>query len=676
MNDDDMDAVFRQEAAELIESLERGLLDLSLRPEDAGLINAVFRDLHTIKGSGAMFGFTDLAAFVHAFETAFDRVRSGRAAATPELIRIALRARDEIGALLEGAADPDGRRAAILADLELAVAGRAETAPTIPLADSQDDHPPTPVAEGPQARRLRFHLNGDALALGARPELILDELRELGAEGIRADLSRVPPLDALDPEACLLGWAMTFPQGVTRQQIDEVFLFHDAEVALDAAAPALPETERPCPLAPVVDEAVAAQAVLPPVPVREPDAPPSQAAPAQSETAGPTMRVAAERLDRLMERVGELVIAEARLSQLADTSRDPALLAAAEEIKRLASSLRDTTMQLRMVPLRSLVARFRRLMHGLSEKVGKPIDFRVKGEETELDKTVIEQLADPLVHILRNAVDHGLEAPDQRRAAGKPDEGRIELSAEYSGAEVLIRVRDDGRGLDADRIRAKGVAAGLIPADATLSEAAIFALVLEPGFSTAEQVTELSGRGVGMDVVRKTIETLRGTIEIRSKRGEGTSVILRLPLTLAIIEGLLVEVAGERFTIPLAAVQEIVELPPEKTEGAGGPEFLDIRSRLVPFLRLRQLFDSPGTAPDHQTVVVTRAGDSRTGIVVDRIIGTNQIVIKQMSRLHSGVRAISGATILGDGSVALILDVSHLAGVSRTHDDRPREAAA
>ena len=657
MMDDDMMTVFRQEATDLIESLERGLLDLADQPEDRDLVNAVFRDLHTIKGSGAMFGFTDMAAFVHVFESAFDLLRSGQAAVTPEIIRLSLSARDEIIGFLGGQPDPEGRREAILAALGAAVAGVGGAA-SAPAA-------PAEVALAPVGgQRLHFRLLGNALALGARPDLLLNELRELGATDIRADLSQVPALDALDPEICTIGWSMCLPAGTSRDAIDGIFLFNEADIRLDPI-------EAEAPAAPVV--VAEARPVSVPVPTAKK---PVEDAPVTADRGGATMRVAAERLDHLMDRVGELVIADARLLQLAQQSRDPALMAAAEEISRLAAGLRDTTMRIRMVPVRSMIGRFRRLIHGLSETVAKPVNFVVRGEDTELDKTVIEQLADPIVHMLRNSMDHGLETPAERQAAGKPAEGQVTLEAEYSGAEVVIRIGDDGRGLNRDRIRAKAVANGVISADALLTDAAMNALILEPGFSTAEAITELSGRGVGMDVVKKTIEGLRGSIEVDSVEGRGTTFTLRLPLTLAIIEGLLVEVAGERFSIPLAAVQEIVELPPDKLEADGGADFLDVRDRLVPLVRLRRMFGSQGEPDAYQTVVIVRAGDTRAGAVVDRIIGTNQIVIKQMSRLHAGVRAFSGATILGDGTVALILDVPHLAGVGQGVDDRTRGAAA
>lgn len=676
---DDMASIFREELRDLLESLERGLMDLKSRPEDAGLVNQVFRDLHTVKGSGAMFGFSDLAAFIHAFETAFDRVRSGKVPVTPDLIRLGLSARDEIPGLVDGTPDPEGRRDGILSALQVLTSGEVAAPPPATAA------PAATEAAAPSApSRLTFRLTGAALALGSRPELLLNELRELGAQNISADLTRLPELAGLDVDACHVGWHMDLPPAVSRGQVEDVFMFADAEWSIETAAPepsasGLPANDDAEDAAPVVAPQAEGVASVAPVagaasPVVRRDAPPA-AAPAAAEAAA-TVRVPAERLDALMDSVGELVTVEARLTELARQSRDPALMATAEQVTRLAGRLRDAAMTMRMVPLRSLVARFRRLIHGLSDTLGKPVNFVVIGEETELDKTVIEKLADPLVHILRNAIDHGMELPEGRAAAGKEPEGTIELSAAHAGGEVLIRVRDDGRGMNPEVIRAKAIERGLITAEAVLTESQIFTLVFEPGFSTAEAVTELSGRGVGMDVVRRTIEGLRGRIDIESAFGKGTTVTLRLPLTLAIIEGLLVEVAGERYTLPMSSVQEIVELPADKLKPSRSGDFLDIRGHFVPFLRLRGLFNCDGIAPSEQNVVILQSGEGRVGVVVDRIIGTNQTVIKQMSKLHRRARCISGATILGDGSVALIVDVPQLVSSGRAQTEGGKEAAA
>jgi two-component system chemotaxis sensor kinase CheA len=371
-----------------------------------------------------------------------------------------------------------------------------------------------------------------------------------------------------------------------------------------------------------------------------------------------------------MDRVGELVIAQARLTQIAAMSSDANLKTIAEELERLSSGLRDTTMGIRMVPIGTLFGRFRRLVHDLSHDLGKEISFITSGEETELDKTMIERLADPLVHLIRNAVDHGLEDAGKRIAAGKPAKGTVRLSAVYAGAEVAISVSDDGAGLNAARIRAKAEESGLLAPDAKISEQELFQMIFAPGFSTAKEVTALSGRGVGMDVVKRTIDGLRGNIELSTVPGNGTTATLRLPLTLAIIDGMLVRVGNGRYTIPLSAVEECVELPADAAAASKGRSFLDIRGSLVPFLSLRELFNAQ-TPPDaHQKVVIVSSGEGRVGLVVDQIIGNNQTVIKQLSKLHTGIKSFSGATILGDGTVALILDTSHLVGFGQALEDR------
>jgi len=324
------------------------------------------------------------------------------------------------------------------------------------------------------------------------------------------------------------------------------------------------------------------------------------------------------------------------------------------------------------VPIGSLFGRFRRLVHDLSRELGKGVEFETTGEETELDKTVVEKLADPLVHIIRNSVDHGLEATADRRAAGKAEGGTVRLSAVHSGAEVAIAISDDGKGLDPVRIRAKAEEAGLIAPDEKLTDAQLYQLIFRPGFSTAREVTSISGRGVGMDVVKRTIESLRGSIDIMSKVGEGTTVTLRLPLTLAIIEGMLVRVGASRYSIPLSAVEECVELPASAEAASGGRSFLNIRGGLVPFLRLRELFGVKTPLEPYQKVVIVSAGEQRVGLVVDQIIGNNQTVIKSLSKLHAKLQTFSGATILGDGTVALILDVVHLVNFGQAYEQRLR----
>lgn len=394
----------------------------------------------------------------------------------------------------------------------------------------------------------------------------------------------------------------------------------------------------------------------------------------QSSKSGDSVRVPAERLDELMDRVGELVIAQSRLSQIAAASPDLNLRAVSEDIERLSSELRDTMMVLRMVPVGTLFGRFRRLIHDLARDTGKVIELTTDGEATEVDKTVIERLADPLVHLVRNAVDHGLESPEHRRAIGKPEAGQVRLVARQSGGEVIISISDDGRGVDRARVRERAETQGLIAPGAQLSDPELLQLIFQPGFSTAQTVTNLSGRGVGMDVVKRTVDALRGSIDLSSRPGDGSDVSLRIPLTLAIIDGLLVRVGTGRYVIPLSAVEECLELSVEEDLRSRGRSFISLRDSLVPFLRLRELFQT-GTQPErYQKVVVISTGAERVGLVVDQIIGDHQTVIKAMSKLHEDIAMFSGATILGDGSVALILDVAHLVAAGQQEEAQLRAA--
>lgn len=645
---------FRQEARELLEQLEQALLDLGQRPADHELVDTAFRALHTLKGSGSMFGFDAVAAFVHDFETAFDLVRKGAAPISADLISIALSAKDHVSSLIMtpgGGRDAEGD--AILARLRGSVQGLA---PDMAAA-------PAPDAAGAPDWHLAFRLPPDALALGTNPVLLLDDLRSLGDCSVSADSDDVPELEQLDPTRCYLAWEVRLKTPASREAIEDVFIFlrDDMEFSLSRlGAPSAAEPEAAEAGSPVTAAAIG----------EPPEAHPSVARPGVDTT---SLRVSAERLDELMDRVGELVIAQARLSQLATGSHDGALKTVAEEIERLAAGLRDTTMSVRMLAIGTLFGRFRRLVHDLSATLGKQVEFVTSGEETELDKTMIERLADPLVHIIRNAVDHGLEQAASREAAGKSRRGQVRLAAAHTGAEVVISISDDGAGLDLERIRAKAEQAGLIAPGANLPARELRQFIFHPGFSTATEVTSVSGRGVGMDVVKRTIDGLRGSIEVDSVPGEGTTVRLRLPLTLAIIEGMLVRVGRGRYSIPLSAVEECVELPPDAiASSSSGRNFLSIRGKLVPFLRLRELFQVSASEEPFPKVVIVSAGEHRVGLVVDQILGNSQTVIKSLSKLHATVQEFSGATILGDGTVALILDVPHLVRCGQTLEGRLR----
>jgi two-component system, chemotaxis family, sensor kinase CheA len=659
---EDPTAAFRVEARELLDQVEQALLDLTHRLDDAALIDSVFRGLHTLKGSGAMFGFDALAAFTHHIESAFDRVRKGGARATLELIATVLAARDHMRALVEGDAVPhDG--ADILARLAAAIDASA-TEPAAP-----------PRSAGREAAtagwRLSFRLPRAALAHGTNALALLDELRALGDCTLVARRDMIPPLDQLAERDCLIAWDAELRGAVPRAAIDDVFLFvlDDMELSVTPLASAEAPTTA-TEVTPVLEAAREHERSAADQP-----APDTFGERRVRVAQGELVRVPAARLDTLMDRVGELVIAQSRLSQLAGDRHDLLLRSVAEEIERLAGELRDTMMVLRMVPVASLFGRFRRLVHDLARETGKAIALETAGESTEIDKSVGERLFDPLVHIVRNACDHGLEPPDERIAFGKGATGTIRLAAHQAGGAAVITISDDGRGVSRARVRAKAEASGLVAPGEVLSDAALLALIFHPGFSTAAAVTNLSGRGVGMDVVKREIERLRGTIELVSTEGAGTSITLRIPLTLAIIDGLLVRVGTARYVIPLAAVEECLELSAEEDRRSLGRSLITLRDRLVPFLRLRELFASDAPPDAFQKIVVVATGREPIGLVVDQIVGSHQTVVKALSPFHRGIGSFSGATILGDGGVALILDVAQLVASGQQIEAAMEQAA-
>jgi two-component system chemotaxis sensor kinase CheA len=645
-------AVFRTEAAELLEQIEVGLLDLNVNLGDKDQVDAVFRGLHTLKGSGAMFGFEALAAFTHHCETAFDRVRKGEVPATRGLVTAVLEAKDHMRALVDTpSGDHEAASETLLARLRSAVDG----------AGTDGDDGNAEPAPAQTLYEIRFSLPQNAMANGTNPMPLLDELRDLGECRIVADRSAIPSLDELHPTDLHIAWTVELLTTEPTSAIEDVFIFVMDDMQLDiktvakveAAAKESPVTVAQVAVAPSSANLPAANATPSPSTTTAP-------ADAKANKASENVRVPAEKLDELMDRVGELVIAQSRLSQLAGGSGDLMLRAVSEDVERLSGELRDTMMVLRMVPVAQLFGRFRRLVHDLAQETGKVIELVTEGETTEVDKSVIERLADPLVHLVRNSCDHGLETAADRLAAGKDKAGRIQLCARQQAGEVIITIKDDGRGIDKDRVRAKAESSGLIAANAVLTDQELYQLIFQPGFSTASQVTNLSGRGVGMDVVKRTIDALRGTITVVSHPGEGSEISLAIPLTLAIIDGLLVRVGSGRYVIPLSAVEECLELSIEEDMRSRGRSFISLRDSLVPFIRLRDLFHT-GTKPDQfQKVVVISTGSERVGLVVDQIIGDHQTVIKSMSKLHHDVATFSGATILGDGDVALILDVGHL----------------
>ena len=693
--------IFRQEAAELLVQLETTLLDLEAEPGNKDLVDQAFRSLHTLKGSGAMFGWEALAAFTHHIESAFQQVRDGRMSAGQDLVSLTLASLDHIRTLLDQPGQADRVRGEALiagyADLVAAAGGHLPAGGKAGAPATSGASPAAPQSE--RVFRIRWQPGRDLFAYGGNPLLLLDELRGLGPCTVVPLADGVPPLEEIDPTGCHLGWDVMLTTAAARNAIDDVFIFVAGESELTVEEVAVEgDTAEPPRLGEIlvergdvkpsdIEEQLGNQRRLGTLLVESGKVSDDRVASALSEqrhlrdaararesgTAGTTIRVPAERLDNLMDQVGELVIAQARLAQVASEG-SPLLKLIAEDIGRLAGELRDTTMSVRMLPIGTLFSRFRRVVHDLSRELGKSVELTMSGEETELDKTVIESLNDPMVHLIRNAMDHGIDTPAQRRAQGRAETGRLHLSAVHSGAQVLITIEDDGKGLDRAAIRAKAEDRGLLQPGQEVTESELFGCIFLPGFSTAAAVTNISGRGVGMDVVKKAIDGLRGTIDVSSEAGRGTAITLKLPLTLAIIDGLLVRLGDERYIVPLSAIEECVELTRAEDERSDGRSFLNIRGEIVAFVRLRRLFGVGGAPPAIQKVVIVGLGDSRIGLVVDQVLGQHQTVIKSLSRLHDDVEGFSGATILGDGSVALILDVPHLVKFARERETALRAA--
>jgi two-component system, chemotaxis family, sensor kinase CheA len=672
---------FIEEAKELLPQLEEALLELEEHPTDNELINSVFRALHTIKGSGGMFGFEKIESFTHDLENAFELVRSGKFPPTHELIDLTLAARDEIQALVQMADEdqPDTRadsRSEILSKLQLLLSQEPDALTF-----------PEPEEKRAETFQILFRPEAQAYAHGSDPLLLLNELRELGRCTLIPRLYDIPALDKIDPESCYIFWEIILSTTAGKNAIQDIFIFveDDCELVvkqLDDTGRLDSDTEHALLYATLNNaspesgqqEAENRDALETPqqgeMNTPEPAAPADESAPQQqaedsrqkgaADRSSATVRVPSDRLDKMVNLVGELVIAQARLSQLASHSKNQEICAIAEEIDRLTSDMRDTTMSMRMVPIGSVFGKYKRLVRDLARDLGKQVDIDTSGGETELDKTVIERLHDPMVHMIRNAIDHGIEPPQDRIQAGKPSGGRIHLSAVHSGAYVLISVRDDGAGLNRDRILAKAIERGLTTSEADLSDREIYEFILQPGFSTKQQVSAYSGRGVGMDVVARSIQELGGRVQIDSSPGKGSTIVMRLPLTLAIIDGLQIRCDGADYVLPVGIIEECVELTEAESARDRYRRVLHLRGEMVPYISLRELFKTESKRPANEKIVIINDEESRYGIVVDHVVGELQAVIKPLGRLCRDIAEVSGATILGDGTVALILDISRL----------------
>ena len=652
-NADQFKQSFREEAREILVDLEAALLELNENAGDRELVGRVFRGLHTIKGSGAMFGFEDLATFTHNLETAFDDVRNGRLEINSELIDLTLAALDQIKAMLE-----EGGGGAALADpaacAEILTKVRRLTGVTASEPAGEKASPKTAAATAGPVREWSIHFapGPDLMLNGTNPLLLLRELRQLGGLSVKASMAAVPPLAELDPERCYVAWEMVLATAVGRDAFRDVFIFVEDHCELSIELAAGSEVDP------------AANAAAADATARALDEQRAQGGGRRTYDKpdnATSLRVPAAKLDQFVDLVGELVTVQARLSELAARRDDPEIAEVSEEIERLTSSLRENSMNIRMLPIRATFEKFRRLVHDLARDLGKDVELTIEGADTELDKTVIDQLSDPLMHLIRNSMDHGIEPRDRRAARGKRPTATIHLSARHSGASVLIGVSDDGAGIDAEAVRSRAVEKGLVAGDAQLTESETFALLFEPGFSTAKQVTDVSGRGVGMDVVRQRVDSLRGTIDVASVPGTGTSVTLRLPLTLAIIDGLLVSVGDACFVLPLANTLECIELTRDDIVRANGKHVANVRGEIIPYIRLREHFNIRTPRPEIEQIMLVETEGGRYGFVVDRVLGDCQTVIKNLGRFYRHVQVVSGATILGNGTVALILDPERLA---------------
>ena len=713
MNLDQVIQTFLVECQELLEQFETGLLAFDEGTVDSEVINSLFRAAHTIKGSAGVFGYSDIVAFTHVVESVLDRVRDGKLAIGPELVTLLLSCRDHIGQLVEqivvagGQADAEtlAQGQVLIAGLQqylgdVAAAKPASVPAVLPAAvAAAPSGAPCMMGDGNTASgnwHISLRFGAGILRNGMDPLAIIRYLATFGTLAkVVVIQDALPPLGEIDPEACYLGFEISYCSEADKKTIEEAFEFvqddatihilpprsrineylalidslpedplrlgqilvrcgsltdRELDEALNLQAEAHPE-ERP-PLGQIL---VAAGMVQPAVVEAAVDKQKSKAVRQQT-----TIRVDAEKLDSLINLVGELVIAGAGATLVAAETGSPRMQEVASTLARLVEEVRDGTLNLRMVQIGETFNRFQRVVRDISKDLGKDIRLNIRGAETELDKTVVEKISDPLMHLVRNAMDHGIETAEIRQQRGKPVVGMVQLNAFHDSGSIVIEVSDDGGGLNQERILAKALEKGLIAPGHSLCEAEIYRLIFEPGFSTAEQLSNLSGRGVGMDVVKKNIDALRGTVDIQSREGLGSTIRIRLPLTLAIIDGFLVRVGDASYVIPLDMVVECVELTPEQQQEGNDRSYVNLRGQVLPYIRLREIFNHPEGNVGRENVVVVRFGDLRAGLVVDALLGEFQTVIKPLGRVFSRVVGISGSTILGSGQVALILDVPRL----------------
>jgi len=652
--------IFREEASELLAQIEMPLIELESNPSDMELINTVFRSMHTIKGSGSMCGYSELSGFTHNLENLFDCLRKGKLSADEKIIRLSLRAKDCMKSLLDGIDSEEDRaeRDGILEEVQTITGGmtcrEAESE-----VEAEDDTLPCDEAVNSLSEKYRivFMPKPDILSRGIKIEPMLAELASLGNFRARVDTAAIPDFDDLEPEECYLSWVIDLETERDVYDIKNVFMFAEdySEVVIRYSDGfflnnAFFRNE---------EEEGVEKKVLPMLSLMDgkavKNAAQEKAVFDRRKSDTTSIRVKNEKLDTLVNLVGELVTLQARLNQESASAQVPEFISIAESLGRLTGELRDNTMSIRMVPISDTFNSYHRLVHDLSGALGKKIKLITTGGETELDKNVMEALRDPLMHIIRNSCDHGIEPVEERVSGGKDESGIIQLAAEHSGANVVIRISDDGGGLNREKIRARAIERELLQ-PGEYDDRQIFSMIFEPGFSTAEITTDISGRGVGMDVVKRNIEKLRGSIIVESVEGEGTSINLTIPLTLAIIDGFMVELGGSPFIFNLTNIRECLDFSSKEERDDESNFIINLRGEVVPCIDLRTVFGYDGDEAAYPQIVISEIADERYGFLVDRVIGKYQTVVKPLGKGSSNLDMIAGATILGDGTVALILD--------------------
>lgn len=660
------------ECFELLGDMEERLMKLNEHTASNDELNAIFRCAHSIKGGAGAFGFTAISQFTHILETLLDHMREGKISATPEVVDALLKARDIVHQMVtaasQGKTPPEGFGAELAQELNAFVGSdsHAVTAKAVVVTPN--------IPFGPTTYNIQFTPKPEMLSHGNEPLLLLRELAGLGDAAIDALTDKLPDLDVIDPEICYLRWNITLKSSEPLPRIKEVFEFveDDCELVItaDVATATAPVVETKQPAIPTASASTASA---------------KQDTPTPAATAGATsIRVDIEKVDRLINMVGEVVIIQAMLADQTKAMPEqefPLLKRGITELIQQTRELQEAVMAIRMQPVKSIFSRMPRIVRDLCPQLGKEIHMEVSGELTEVDKTIIEQLSDPLMHMIRNAVDHGVETPDIREAAGKPRMGTIHLNAEHRGGRIVIEIADDGAGINRERVLKKAIEKGVIAEGTTLTTNEIEQLIFAPGFSTAEVVSSVSGRGVGMDVVRRNIEGLGGSVFIESEPGKGSRFTIALPLTLAILDGMIVRVANEFYIIPINNIIETMRPKADAVQHvADGSSVINVRGEFIPVLYLYRLFNIEGAVPDaHKALVVlVESGAQTVGLVVDELVGQQQVVIKSLEENTDPISGISGATILGDGKVSLILDTAALTSLHHPshHDRLTRKTAA